>query len=198
MRTDPSISIWIATSRWMTVPPAAWRAIEWMSNWNSFTEQLNKKSLKRASTPWFGVSFLETLISDPTDKKRQVKARSSLQSKMKLWLCQVSAKPGRPVLKIDVFIPSLERSLAVSVFFELEYVKTARLGKDLRYGVTYYYATASFQCIRMQTTTCDLPTALEYVVILTAVKEWKDIDAVDWTSNIHDSLTQWINDAWWY
>lgn len=38
-------------------------------------------------------------------------------------------------------------------------------------GMTYYYATASFQCIRMQTTTCDLPTALEYVVILTAVKE---------------------------
>ena len=42
---------------------------------------------------------------------------------------------------------------------------------DLRNGMTYYYATASFQCIRMQTTTCDLPTALEYVVILTAVKE---------------------------
>eukprot|EP00438_Fugacium_kawagutii_P025453 Skav225617 [mRNA] locus=scaffold4894:60080:62321:- [translate_table: standard] len=38
-------------------------------------------------------------------------------------------------------------------------------------GGVYYYATSSFQCIRMQTSTCDLPTALEFVVILTAVKD---------------------------
>ncbi|CAK9064256.1 DnaJ protein homolog (DNAJ-1) [Durusdinium trenchii] len=39
-------------------------------------------------------------------------------------------------------------------------------------GSTYYYATSSFLCVRMQTTTCcDLPTALEFVVVLAAVKE---------------------------